>query len=63
MYPVQPLQNLDSFMVLGCSYRFADQKTVLCDISPCYSRSLGWGNGWKGLVTAQEGLEIEVVVR
>ena len=49
-------------MILGCSYRFADQEAVLCDCSPCYPGSLCWGNCWKGLVTAQEGQEVEVVV-
>ncbi len=50
-------------MILGCSYRFADEEAVLCDSPPCYPRSLCWGNGRKGLVTAQEGKEVEVVVR
>ena len=62
MYPIQPLQNLNNFMVLGSSNRFANQKAILSDSPPCYPRSLCWGNGWKGLVTAQEGKEIEVIV-
>ena len=50
MDPVQSLQDLDHFVVLGSSHGLADKQAVLRYSAPCHPRGLCWGNGGEGLV-------------
>lgn len=62
MDPIQPLQHLYDLIVFRRAHVLPDEKAVLGRGSPGDARGLGGGHGGQGLVAAEEGEQVEVVV-
>lgn len=62
MDAVEPLQDLDDFVVFARFHGFADQEPVLGEGAPGHAGGLRGGDGGEGLVAAEERLQGEVVV-